>query len=419
MSVQTLETRQLIGVNFGFVGIQYVFALLSAYTSYIFMASGSGVEDLSWFWLVAPISGAVVQPIVGLLTDAYKGGRGKWVLFILGGMLLTAVSMVLLPLMHYYSALPALLSSVILIALINVGINIMMKPFRSMVADVFPKELHSKAFSIQTLLIGVGAVLGSILPFVVERFIGVGNSDFSKGIALSLYVGALFLIVSTLVTTRACKNIPASLTKSKESEDGGTDCNAKRVLFRLVPVQFFSWGAFFIMWVYASTVVEAKEYSFVLWHSASEAWVGLLFGTYNAVSVLMSVFLYRRGATSNLLRIYLVSLMLGAVSFFGFGTTSNQLYEILSMVGVGVAWASVLSVPYVYLSKHLPKRRLGLYVGLFNLTVTLPQIILGLLLPLFINKDLLTPGGTIVLSAVMLVLAGVFSCLLIPKISKI
>ncbi|MFV0344798.1 MAG: MFS transporter [Bacteroidales bacterium] len=409
MSVQAVDTKRLVGINFGFVGIQYVFALLSAYTSYIFIVGGSSVEELSWFWLVAPISGAVVQPIVGFLTDTYKGGRGKWIVFIVVGMLLTAVSMVLLPLLHYYSDLPSLLPSVILIALINIGINIMMKPFRSMIADLFPKDLHAKAFSIQTLLIGFGAVLGSILPFVVASFAGSAGNVFSMGVALSLYVGAFFLIISVLVTTRACKNIPDLLVNNEESDGGATDSDAKKALVRLLPVQFFSWGAFFIMWVYASTVVGAKEYSFTLWSSSSEAWVGLLFGIYNAVSVLMSIFLYRSGTTSNLSRIYLISLILGAVSFFVFGLANNQIYEILSMFGIGIAWASILSVPYVYLSRRLPHKRLGLYVGLFNLTITLPQIVVGLLLPIFITKGLLLPGSVILLSAVMLLLAGVFS----------
>lgn len=434
MEKPRLSFGQILSMSMGFLGIQMGFGLQNANASRILQTFGADVEHLSWFWIVAPLTGMLIQPIIGHYSDNTWTRLGRRRPYFLVGALLTAMALVLLPNAGLFSAfLPAVLVGAGFFMIMDASINITMEPFRALVADMLPEEQTTVGFSVQTFLIGIGAVVGSWLPYIILNWLNIGHETTASGVPLNLlysfYTGAIILIITILWTVFTTKEYdPATLhsfhhkTEHKEKEEKAkfTDIfkdikHMPSTMRRLGLVQFFSWIALFGMWVYTTPAVAEKVYHTVdaqssLYQEAGD-WVGIIFGVYNFVAMLFALFLIPIAKIIGKVRTHAICLTIGGLSLISmyFIQTPNLL--ILPMIGVGIAWASILAMPYAILAPTLPISKMGIYMGIFNFFITIPQIInalfSGLVLKYLFNNH----------SMSMLVLSGLF--LLIGALSTV
>lgn len=425
-------------MSFGFLGIQFGFALQNGNASRILQTFGAGVEHLSLFWLAAPLTGMIVQPIIGHYSDRTWGRLGRRRPYFLVGALLTALALVFLPnaaVLAYL--LPPILIGAGMLMLMDASINVAMEPFRALVADNLPDAQRSTGFSVQTFLIGTGAVLGSWLPYILAEYLQVAKvappGQVPDNVVYSFYIGAVVLvgtIVWTVVTTReyspeeyARFNPDTTTLEQPDGRLSNKDAVPEReglgailkdfvkmpvAMRQLGLVQFFSWFALFSMWVFTTPAIAQHIYKVLPDDTSSVAFadagnlVGILFGIYNGVSALYALLLPTIVRATSRKLAHAFSLTAGGISLITvfFITTPGML--IYPMIGIGLAWGSILSVPYTMLSSVIPARKVAVYMGIFNFFITFPQIVNGLL------------GGLIVkylfdgMAIYALVLAGVF-----------
>jgi len=446
----------LWNISFGFFGIQIGFALQNANMSRIFQSLGSSVDDLPALWVAAPLTGLLVQPIIGHMSDrTWLGRLGRRRPYFLAGALLATLSLVLMPLSTQ------LLMAAVLLWTLDASLNISMEPFRAFVGDMLRKDQHAAGYAVQTAFIGAGAVIGSEFPRLLDAF-GVSNSVAGGGIPdtvrWSFWVGgaALFLAVLwTVVTTR--EHSPEDLARYGDTTDhpledqviarlakqghgpslfwigagavivaavwrfafqkemyllggllvayglarmlavqlarSGKQTNMlanivgdfsgmPRLMKRLALVQFFSWSALFIMWVFTTPVVAQRFYGTTdqaspVFQDAGNK-VGELFAIYNGVAAVAALtllpWLARRIGKAHT---HIICLLCGAAAFASFFVVRDPAWLTLSEVGIGIAWASILAMPYAILASALPQRKLGIYMGLFNVFVVLPQLLVA------------------------------------------
>lgn len=382
-----LNFWQIWNMSFGFLGIQFGFALQNGNASRILMTFGANVEHLSWFWLVAPITGMIVQPIIGYMSDRTWNRLGRRRPYFLVGALLTSIALVLMPNAPHLSAIiaPMFIGGGLLM-IMDASINISMEPFRALVADKLPESQHTLGFSVQTLLIGIGAVVGSWLPYILSNWFGISNQA-SKGlvapnVSLAFYIGAfvlLFAIIWTVSTTREYP--PEEMEQTKEEEEKSHKLYIPPIMLKLLLVQFFSWFALFSMWVYTTPAVALKFYGTADANSQAfrEAgdWVGGLFGIYNGVSAVIALLLpiVARKLTKKVT--HSIALGIGGISFLSFLIFKDPVMLVIPMIGIGIAWGSILAMPYAMLASSIPPKRMGIYMGLFNMSITIPQIVSG------------------------------------------
>jgi len=399
-----LTVAQIINMSMGFLGIQMGFALQNSNASRILQTFGADVEHLSLFWLAAPITGMIVQPIIGHYSDRTWTKMGRRRPFFLVGALLTAIALVLMPNIALFTAiLPPLLIGAGMLMLMDASINVTMEPFRALVGDNLPSSQRSLGFSIQTVLIGVGAVVGSWLPYVFAEYLQV-PADGEDGIVpqnviYSFYFGAFVLIATILWTVFTTKEYAPKELESfvaEEEVEAETQSSTSHHLgaifqdFKRMPltmkklgwVQFFSWFALFMMWVYMTPAIAEHVFYKMdgernrLFAEAGN-WVGVLFGVYNGVSAIYAIFLPRLANRFGRTKIHAIGLVIGGVSLISILFISSPNVLLLTMLGVGIAWGSILSMPYAILSDSLPARKMGVYMGIFNFFITFPQIICG------------------------------------------
>jgi maltose/moltooligosaccharide transporter len=400
--MKRLSQANIWSLSMGFMGIQAGFALQNANASRILQTFGASVDHLSWFWLAAPITGMIVQPIIGHYSDRTWTRLGRRRPFFLAGVILAVLALILLPNAGAFSAiLPAIAIGAGLLTLLNLSFNIAMEPFRALVADNLPSEQRTQGFAVQTFLIGVGAVLGSWLPYLLEKYLGVSGiaptGEVPANVVTSFYIGAALMLVTIVWTIVTTKEYPpaeyaeyhgkAEVHDAKES--GFTTIlrdikNMPTTMKQLGLVQFFSWFALFTMWVYTTPAVAEKFYNVPLNDTSSSLyneaanWVGVIFGIYNAVAMIFSLALpiiAKRTSRKITHAICLVAGGLGLMSFFIFSDPNMLIY---SMIGIGIAWASILAMPYVILADSIPSGKMGIYMGIFNFFITIPQIINGI-----------------------------------------
>ncbi len=399
-----LSFLQIWNLSFGFLGIQMGFALQNANASRILQIFGADVHELSWFWLVAPLTGMIVQPIIGYYSDRTWTKLGRRRPYFLTGAVLASLGLIFMPNADMFTAfLPALWVGAGMLMIMDASFNIAMEPFRALVADMLPSDQRTLGFSIQTVLIGLGAVLGSWLPYVLTNWFGVLN-EAAEGVVppnliISFFVGAGVLVISILVTVFTTKEYTTEELESFSSDSDEVEVEETSSLFdiftdfRKMPltmrqlsyVQFFSWFGLFGMWVFSTPAIAHHIYGLAIDDTSSKAyqdagdWVGVLFGIYNAVSAVYAFFLPAIAHKFGRKKTHTISLLIGGVGLISMYFAPNEFWLIGSMVGVGIAWASILAMPYAILAGSIPARKMGVYMGIFNFFIVLPQIINALI----------------------------------------
>jgi maltose/moltooligosaccharide transporter len=396
-----MSVLQIIFMSFGFLGIQFGFALQNGNTSRILRSFGADVEQLPMFWIVAPLVGMIVQPIIGHYSDRTWNKLGRRKPYFLVGAILSSIALVVLPNSSLLtSVLPVLWMGAGMVMIMDASFNVSMEPFRALVADNLPESQRTSGFAIQTFLIGIGAVVGSALPSLLAQMgfsQEAGASGVADNIRYSFYIGAVVFMAAILVTVFFSKEYPPEQyaqyhgqadTDVKEKSslwDIFTDFkNMPRTMKQLGLVQFFSWFALFSMWVFTTDAVATHvygltgEYSKSIEYNTAGNVVSSAFGVYNLVAAvyalclpLLAKFLGRKGT-------HAFSLLAGGVGLLSIYFIKDPAMLTYSMIGVGLAWASILAMPYVILSGSIPAGKLGIYMGIFNFFITLPQIVNGI-----------------------------------------
>lgn len=390
-------------MSFGFLGIQFGFALQNANASRILSTFGADIEHLSWFWIAAPLTGMIVQPIIGHFSDQTWCRLGRRRPYFLVGATLASLALLFMPNAALVTTLvsPMLIGAGILM-IMDASINVAMEPFRALVADMLPSDQRTLGFSIQTSLIGIGAVVGSWLPYILAEWVGVSKmaapGQIPDNVVFSFYVGAI-VFISTIIWTvaRTKEYSPEELKSFEEVENADNQtqgglfdifkdfANIPLTMKQLGLVQFFSWFALFSMWVFTTPAIAVHIYgtdindsSSVTYQNAGN-WVGIIFGVYNAVSAVYAFFLPFIAKKIGRKNTHALSLTAGAIGLISIYFIKDPNMLILSMVGVGMAWGSILAMPYAILAGSLPIQKMGVYMGIFNLFITVPQIINGII----------------------------------------
>jgi maltose/moltooligosaccharide transporter len=405
-----LSFWQIWNMTFGFLGIQFGFALQNANSSRILQTYGADVEHLSLFWLAAPLTGMIIQPIVGHYSDRTWCRLGRRRPFFLVGAILTTLALVLMPNAGLFlspETTHAILSPVLIgagmLMIMDASINITMEPFRALVGDMLPEEQHTVGFSVQTFLIGVGAVVGSWLPTLMHKGFGLANlaeaGEVADNVKYAFYTGAAILLVSVLWTIFKTKEYSpaqrAGFTGGEPAAEGGSVkrtgfmeimhdiAHIPKVMWQLGLCQFFAWFALFSMWVYTTPALADHVYASPDPASAGYASagdkVGELFGIYNLAAMLFALLLIPIARRIGRKLTHAVCLCLGGAGLVSIYLLTDTNLMIISMAGVGIAWASILAMPYAILSNSLPPEKMGTYMGIFNFFITFPQIINGVI----------------------------------------
>lgn len=404
MEKRKLSFWEIWNLSFGFLGIQMGFALQNANASRILQIFGADVHELSWFWIVAPLMGLIVQPIIGHYSDKTWGRFGRRKPYFLVGAILASVGLVLMPQADLFLAfLPALWVGAGMLMIMDASFNIAMEPFRALVGDNLRTDQRTLGFSVQTALIGFGAVVGSWLPYVLTNWFGISNKA-AEGtvpfnLVLSFIIGAIILIVSILVTVTTTKEYSPEELASFDNETLEENPDRKSSLldifedFKKMPdtmrqlswVQFFSWFALFGMWVFATPAIAQHVYGLSYTDSSSAAfqdagdWVGILFGVYNLVSAFYAFALPRIAKKIGRKKTHATSLLIGGLGLLSIYIMPDKNWLIISMVAVGIAWASILAMPYAILAGSISSKKMGVYMGIFNFFIVIPQIINALI----------------------------------------
>ena len=476
----------LWNISFGFLGIQVGFALQTANMSRIFQSLGSSIDGLPALWIAAPLTGLLVQPIVGHLSDrTWLGKFGRRRPYFIAGAMLAALSLFLMPLSS------SLLMAAILLWALDASLNITMEPFRAFVGDMLHKDQHTAGYAVQTAFIGAGAVAGSIFPELLDKW-GIPNSVAGGGIPdtvrYSFWVGGAALFVAVLWTVLTTKEYsPVEMAAFGEASDQSQSDDtlkalasrsfnssmvwigagtlvllvvlqwhlekevyvlagllivyglasilgiliARRgnttnmlahivgdfsgmplVMKRLAVAQFFSWSALFIMWINTTPVVadnffHAPDPKSAGYQDAGN-WVGVLFAIYNGVASLAALgVLPRLARRVGKARTHMMCLFAGSAGYASFLLIKDPKMLMISEIGIGIAWASILAMPYAILASSLPQRKLGIYMGLFNIFIVVPQLlvatIMGSIMKFFFPGQ---PIWTMLAAAIVMSLAA-------------
>ncbi|MEZ5998054.1 MAG: MFS transporter [Hyphomonas sp.] len=455
-----LGIAQIINMSFGFFGIQIGFALQNGNVSRIFQTLGADIDTLPLLWIAAPVTGLIMQPIIGYFSDKTWGPLGRRRPYFLAGAILASLALFIMP------NSPALWVAAGMLWIMDASLNITMEPFRAFVGDMLPSRQRPLGFSAQTIFIGFGAVAASMAPYIFNAF-GVSNTaapgHVPANVHLSFYVGAIALFLAvlwTILTTKeyspdqlesfgtdddnmfegdaAAEHAPRphsgffrtwgavitlagaaltwavwqlhgdkqffvatgglaflgllflanSLLVSRDSEARnilsdvlGDLTTMPSVMKRLAVVQFFSWVALFIMWIYTTPAValqgwHTSDTNSAAYQSAGD-WVGVMFAVQNGIAAVYAFVIAAISRKVGTRRLHAFNLIMGALGFVGYLVFGSKMGLLIPMVGLGMAWGSILALPYAILADALPARKMGIYMGIFNFFIVLPQILVG------------------------------------------
>ncbi len=406
MEKRKLSFWEIWNMSFGFLGIQMGFALQNANASRILQIFGADVHELSWFWIIAPMMGLIVQPIIGHYSDNTWGRFGRRKPFFLVGALLASIGLILMPQADIFIAfMPALWVGAGMLMIMDASFNIAMEPFRALVGDNLRTDQRTLGFSVQTALIGLGAVIGSWLPWVLTNWFNITsqtNSGVPTSLIISFIIGALILVSSILITIFTTKEYsPEELNRFNDEQEHQEAMGEEKksslldifddfskmpqTMRQLSWVQFFSWFGLFGMWVFTTPAIAQHIYGLNPTDTKSAAfqdagnWVGIIFGVYNFVSMLFAFALPYIAKQVGRKRTHAVSLFIGGIGLISMYFMPNKEALIFSMVLVGIAWASILAMPYAILAGSIHPKKMGVYMGIFNFFIVIPQIINALI----------------------------------------
>ena len=383
---------QLWNLSFGFFGVQIAYSLQSANISRIFATLGADPHSLSFFWILPPLMGMIVQPLVGKYSDRTWTRFGRRIPYLFLGSLIAIAVMCLLPNAGSFNLAVsgAMIFGLVALMLLDTSINMAMQPFKMLVGDMVGEEQKSKAYSIQSFLVNAGGLVGFIFPFLFA-WLGIANiapeGQVPDTVKYSFYIGAAILILCVLFTTIKVKEMPPK----EYAEFHGIDPDKKEekapsmlALLKKAPstfwtvglVQFFCWAAFLYMWTYtngaiADTVWGTTDVKSEGYQTAGN-WVGILFAVQSVGSVLWALIIPK---FKNIKTAYAVSLLAGAAGFASVFFIHDQYLLFISFLLIGIAWAAMLAVPFTLLTNSLSGEHIGTYLGLFNGTICLPQIV--------------------------------------------
>jgi maltose/moltooligosaccharide transporter len=431
-----LSFWQIWNISFGFLGVQIGYSLQNANTSRILSAIGADVHHLSYFWLAAPLAGLFVQPIVGLSSDKTWTRLGRRIPFILSGAIVSALAMFFMPNSEHFAQLfPAVFFGAMMLLFMDVSFNVTMQPFRALVSDMVDESQRNKGYSIQSFLINVGAVFGSLLPFLLTWW-GIANEPeagqkVAPTVIWSFYIGGAVLLASVLWTSFRTKEYPpeeyAKYNNIEEKENENPEKvsfftlikNVPNAMKQLAVTQFFSWFALFLMWVYTTQGIAQN-----IWgttdatsNAFNEAgnWTGVIFAAYSVFAALFSLVITPLANKYGRRNVYVVSLILGGLGLLSILFIKDKNLLFLPMIGVGIAWAAILALPYAILSSKLPAKQTGVYMGIFNATITIPQIAAGLLGGVLLSALGGTAINMVALAGVSMAVAGIAALLVIKE----
>jgi len=429
MEKPKLSFWQIWNLSFGFLGVQIGYSLQNGNTSRILEALGADVHSIGYFWLAAPLAGLIVQPIIGLSSDKTWTRLGRRIPFIFGGAIVSALAMFFMPNAEYFTyLLPPLVFGATMLLLMDTSFNVTMQPFRALVGDMVNDEQRNLGYSLQSALINFGAVFGSLLPWILAKA-GVANvpaagEKVASSVIWSFYIGGAILLTTVLWTVFRTKeyapkehalynkiDLEANNKKEKTSIISLIG-NAPKIFWQLGFVQFFSWFALFLMWVYTTRAIanqvwgpEAIDAKSIGFNEAGD-WTGVMFAFYSAVAAIYSLFIPKIAKAIGRKGTYSFSLLLGGIGLISMMLVHDKNILLLSISGVGLAWAAILAMPYAMLSGSLPADKMGVYMGLFNATITLPQIAAGLLGSTLIATFGGNPMVIIVIAGASMLMAG-------------
>ncbi len=485
-----LSFWQIWNMSFGFLGIQFGFALQNANVSRIFETLGAKIEDIPILWIAAPVTGLIIQPIIGHYSDKTWGRLGRRRPYFLVGAILASLALFIMP------NSPTLWVAAGMLWIMDASINISMEPFRAFVGDMLPAEQRTRGFAMQSFFIGIGAIVASFLPYIMTNWFNIANTA-PKGVIpdsvkYSFYLGGTVFILAVLWTVISTKEYSpeqldefAEETKNIDDKQDiintDIDYEAKRqlkigyiftiigllltyILFlikvdaevyifsvgitifgliqlisflflrkskingltsimtdfnnmpktmkQLSVVQFFSWFALFAMWIYTTAGVTEHIYhttdaSSALYNEGAN-WVGIAFGIYNGFAAGFAFLLIYMAKKTNRKITHSISLLIGGLSLASIYLVSNPSWLLLPFVGIGLAWASILSMPYAILTGSLPHNKMGIYMGIFNFFIVIPQILAASMLG-FITKTLFHGHAiyALILGGISMIIAAV------------
>ena len=424
-----LSFWQIWNLSFGFLGVQIGYSLQNGNTSRILEALGADVHSIGYFWLAAPLAGLIVQPIIGLSSDKTWTRLGRRIPFIFFGAIVSALAMFFMPNAEYFAyLLPPLFFGGLMLLLMDTSFNVTMQPFRALVGDMVNDDQRNLGYSLQSALINFGAVFGSLLPWILTKS-GIANvpapgEKVADSVIWSFYIGGAILLLSVLWTVFKTKeyapkehalynkiDLDAEVKKEKTNITK-LITTAPKIFWQLGFVQFFSWFALFLMWVYTTRAIanqvwgpDALDAKSIGFNEAGD-WTGVLFAFYSAVAAIYSLLIPSIAKSIGRKKTYSFSLLMGGLGLISMFLIEDKNLLLLSMIGVGFAWAAILAMPYAMLSGSLPADKMGVYMGLFNATITLPQIAAGLLGSTLIALFGGFPMAIIVIAGASMLIAG-------------
>ncbi len=474
----------LWNISFGFFGIQIGFALQNANMSRIFQSLGESLDDLAMLWIAAPLTGLLVQPIIGHYSDRTWCRFGRRRPYFLAGAVLAGLALFVMP------NAPGLLAAAMMLWMLDASLNVSMEPFRAFVGDMLAKDQHMAGYAVQTAFIGAGAVVGSATPWLLDQ-LGVSNvvagggvpdtvrwsfyiggaalviavlwtvlttREYSPdelarftdgvedgraesgsavpvaagmgaglwiiaGLALALLVRALDLekelyLLGALVASYGIARIAAAMMHARGHGDNllthviGNFGHMPVMMRRLALIQFFTWSGLFIMWIYTTPVVAQYMFGSAdpqsAAYNAGGNWVGILFAVYNGVAALAALFILQPlAARIGKARTHGLALGLGALGFLSFLVVRDAHLLLISEIAIGIAWASTLALPYAMLASSLPQGKLGVYMGIFNVFIVIPQLLVATVMGSIMRHFFPTePIWTMLFAAGAMALAG-------------
>lgn len=488
---KALSFWQIWNMSFGFLGIQFGFALQNANVSRIFQTLGGEVDNLSLYWLAAPVTGLIVQPIIGHYSDKTWGRLGRRRPYFLVGAILATIALFIMP------NSPMLWIAIGMLWIMDASINISMEPFRAFVGDMLPAKQRTQGFAMQSFFIGIGAVIASVLPWVMANWLNIENTApegvIPPSVKFAFYIGGVVFLLAVLWTVISSKEYsPEELASFEESENesignqetvdinnsllgskclktgyvlailgialtiilyffnvdkevyilsGGliafgifeltagilqkkgrnqsglveivNDLNAMpKTMKQLAIVQFFSWFALFAMWIYTTPAITEHIYNTTdtasVAYNEGANWVGICFGIYNGFAALFAFLLIYLAKLTNRKITHTIALIIGGISFISIFFINNSTTLLIPFIGIGLVWASILAMPYAILTGSLPANKMGIYMGIFNFFIVIPQIvaasILGFFIKILFNNQAIY---ALILGGISMILAGI------------